>query len=232
MSRPHVARARFACATAVAFSVQRWVRGLTAALAHRGRPPRLTFRTNPRAELFTNGAFSRRSLTIIWRHHLGKIGALVAPAGNFFGLGRICISVFISGPGNSRERESYSKFATLPFFSERRAIALGRLKTTFAPMGCRILRSYFTKSLGLAHFTRQFYRQNKVYASCTVLSIGEWSSAHFNSLAWRQALNGPRSWQRGSGGCWGVGCRCRVGGSVEDKIRTPQSCWRARYISL
>ena len=183
----------FACATAVGFLCSDGSR-LTAALAIVAVPA-LTFRTNPRAELFTTVLFAA-VLTIIWRHHLGKSVPLWPLPAIFLVWPNLHLG-FISGLAILGAGILF-EICDVPF-SERRAIALGRLKH-LAPWVAASLVATLLNPWGWRIY-EAIYRQNKVMQLHSAF-IGEWSSAHFNSLAWRQALNAR---DPGSGEWWLLG---------------------------
>jgi len=112
----------FACATAVAFLCSAGGR-LTAALAILAVPA-LAFRTIPRAELFTTVLFAA-ALAIIWRHHLGKSARLWPLPAIFLVWPNLHLG-FISGLAILGAGVLFEICDML--FSERRAVALGRLK--------------------------------------------------------------------------------------------------------
>ena len=170
----------FACAATVALLIASGGR-LVAALAIVAVPA-IAFRTLPRAEMFTTVLFAA-VLAILWRNYCGKPARLwVLPA--LFLLWANLHLGFISGLGLLGAAVFFDLCDML--FAERRASALARLKhlvpwitasfaaTLVNPWGWRLYEA--------------IYRQNKVMQIHSVF-IGEWSSVHFGSLAWHQALD-------------------------------------------
>ena len=113
-------------------------------------------------------------------------------------------------------------------FSERRAVALGRLKH-LAPW----VAASFAVTLVNPwdwHIYEAIYRQNKVMQLHTAL-VTEWSAAHFNSLAWRQALNAR---DPGSGDWWllGVGAVAVLGALWKKRLGPAIVLAGAMYLSV
>jgi len=168
------------------FPVQRWW-APSGCLGHIGRPAPGIPDHSARGTLYYGGLFAA-ALANHLEAPSGQIGALVAAARNFSCFGRICISVSFRG-WQSWERESYSKFATC-FFSERRAVAIGRLKH-LAPWVAASFAGYFSKSLGLAHL-RGNLSPEQSHAAAHCLSRMVRRCREFNSRAWRRPLNDSR----------------------------------------
>jgi tetratricopeptide (TPR) repeat protein len=169
----------FACASTVAFLAFAGGR-FTVALAIVAVPT-IAFRTIPRAELFTTVLFAA-VLGMTWRNHCGKPVRLRLLPGIFFLWANLHLG-FVAGLGLLGAGVLFE--ACDMFFADRRTPALLRLKnltpwiaasfaaTCINPWGWRIYQA--------------LYRQNKVMEIHSAF-IGEWSAAHFNSLAMRQAL--------------------------------------------
>ncbi len=170
----------FACATTVAFLVSAG-RKLVAALAIIAVPA-IAFRTIPRAELFTTVLFAT-VLAIVWRNYRGEPTRLWVLPPIFLLWANLHLG-FISGLGLLGAAVFFDLCDMV--FAERRARALSRLKR-LAPWIAASFAATFVNPWGWRLYDA-IYRQNKVMQIHSAL-IGEWSSAHFNSLALRQALD-------------------------------------------
>ncbi len=170
----------FACAGTVAFLVASGKK-ITAALAIVAIPA-IAFRTIPRAELFTTLLFAA-ALGLIWNFHRGKQVRLWILPIVFFLWANLHLG-FISGLGLLGAGVFFELCDLI--FVERRAASLLRLKT-FAPWIAASFAATFVNPWGWRLY-EAIYRQNKVMQIHTAL-IGEWTAAHFNSLALRQMLD-------------------------------------------
>src|SRR5579863_7616113 len=170
----------FACAATVAFLIASGGR-FAAALAIVAIPA-IAFRTIPRAELFTTVLFAA-VLVMIWRNYRGKSARLwILPI--IFLLWANLHLGFISGLGLLGAAVFFDLCDML--FADRRAAALARLKH-LVPWIAASFAATFLNPWGWRLY-QAIYRQNKVMQIHSAF-IGEWTSVHFGSLAWRQALD-------------------------------------------
>ena len=170
----------FACAATVAFLISSGGRFVTALAIV--AVPAIAFRTIPRAELFTTVLFAA-ILAMIWRNYRGKPARLwVLPI--IFLLWANLHLGFISGLALLGAAVFFDLCDML--FADRRAPALARLKH-LVPWIVASFAATFVNPWGWRLY-EAIYRQNKVMQIHSAF-IGEWSSVHFGSLAWRQALD-------------------------------------------
>jgi len=171
-----------ACAAAIALSVWRGGR-LTAALAILAVPA-IAFRTVPRADLFTTVLFAA-VFSLLWRYyHGGTIRLWLLPLlmlswvnlhqGFVAGLALMGAYVFFE--------------LTDLLFAGRRAAALQRLRKAI-PWFVAAAAATLINPWGLGIY-RALSRQDNVTQQLSDF-VGEWSSVHFNALAFHQFLN-PR----------------------------------------
>jgi tetratricopeptide (TPR) repeat protein len=170
----------FACAAVVAFLVASGGRVVTALAIV--AVPAIAFRTIPRAELFTTVLFAA-VLGMIWRNYRGKpVPLWVLPV--IFLLWANLHLGFISGLGLLGAAVFFDLCDML--FADRRGPALERLKH-LAPWIAASFAATFVNPWGWRLY-EAIYRQNKVMQIHSAF-IGEWTSVHFSSLVWRQALD-------------------------------------------
>ncbi len=170
----------FACAATVAFLIASGGTFVTALAIV--AVPAIAFRTIPRAELFTTVLFAA-VLAIIWRNYRGKpVRLWVLPI--IFLLWANLHLGFISGLGLLGAAVFFDLCDML--FADRRASALVRLKH-LVPWIAASFAATFVNPWGWRLY-EAIYRQNKVMQIHSAF-IGEWTSVHFSSLAWRQALD-------------------------------------------
>ncbi len=169
-----------ACTAAVAFLVLSG--GRTVAALTIGAVPAVAFRTIPRAEMFTTVLFAA-VLAIIWRNYRGKPARLWVLPIIFLLWGNLHLG-FISGLGLLGAAIFFDLCDML--FADRRPSALARLKH-LVPWIAASFAATFVNPWEWRLY-EAIYRQNKVMQIHTAF-IGEWSSVHFTSLTWRQALD-------------------------------------------
>ena len=172
----------FACAATVAFLAASGGRLVTALGIV--AVPAIAFRTVPRAELFTTVLFAA-VLGMVWRNYRGEAVRLWLLPVIFLAWANLHLG-FISGLGLIGAGVFFA-LCDLPFASRRRA-ALANMKRLLPWAGVSFAAT-FVNPWGWRLY-EAIYRQNKVMKIHSAL-IGEWGAVHFNSLAWRQALD-PR----------------------------------------
>ena len=171
-----------ACAAAIALSVWRGGR-LTAALAILAVPA-FAFRTVPRADLFTTVLFAS-VFSLLWRYYQGHTTRLwLLPLLMLFWVN--LHQGFVAGLALMG---AYVFFEiTDLLFAERRTTALRRLRKAI-PWFVAAAAATLINPWGAGIF-RALSRQDNVTQQLSDF-VGEWSSVHFNTLAFHQFLN-PR----------------------------------------
>ena len=171
-----------ACAAAVALSVWRGGR-LTAALAILAVPA-IAFRIAPRADLFTTVLFAA-VFSILWRYYQGDtIRLWLLPLLMLFWVN--LHQGFIAGLALMGAYVFFEAADLL--FAERRTAALRRLRKAI-PWFVAAAAATLINPWGAGIF-RALSRQDNVTQQLSDF-VGEWSSVHFNALAFHQVLN-PR----------------------------------------
>jgi tetratricopeptide (TPR) repeat protein len=171
-----------ACAGTVALAVWRGGR-VTAALAILAVPA-IAFRTVPRADLFTTVLFAA-ILVLLARYYEGyRVQLWLLPV-----LMLLWVNLhhgFVAGLA-LMGAYGFTEVCDLAF-PQRRDAAFARLKRAL-PWLVASAAATLVNPWGFGIY-RALSRQNKVTQPLTDF-IGEWSTVHFNALAWRQALS-PR----------------------------------------
>lgn len=171
-----------ACAAAIALSVGRGGR-LTAALAILAVPA-IAFRTVPRADLFTTVLFAA-VFSLLWRYYQGDTVRLwLLPP-----LMLLWVNLHHGFVAGLALMGAYVFFELADLlFADRRAASALRLRKSI-PWFIAVAAATLINPWGIGIY-RALSRQDNVTQQLSDF-VGEWSSVHFNALAFRQFLN-PR----------------------------------------